>query len=460
MFIGNIYVQNLPLGDVKTLSPEWLELMRFAIKEGSRIGINVSMFNSPGWSQSGGPWIRPEEAMRYLVSSQNQADGGKTLKIRLPKPRKFFQDVTLLAMSSYPVENKIKPHLSSLPVATEISNLADNDLTTSCKFDNKGAEQIQIDLRFDQPVTKRSLIIYPSNKTFKANCEVFSKQGSKFMLIKQLYFDRFDKRVSSGPEPFAPLVFSLNETVSSAYRIILKDIPAQFELNEIILSSQPKLENFPEKLLNKMLSTSTPNWYAYMWDNQAQTKTEGIIPVNQIINISNYLKGDTLTWNAPKGSWDIVRIGMTTTGMTNGPATPSAVGLEIDKMNKRSLQYHYDSFVGRIVNGLSKEEKKSFRRVIADSYETGPQNWTDDLRPLFRETYGYDPLPWLAVLTGNIIESVDLSNRFLWDLRRLIADRVASEYVGGMKEICEKKRNRVMARELRMEWFSLGVPEI
>lgn len=438
VFIGNIYIKGLLLGDIKTLSPEWLQLMQFAIKEGSRIGINVSMFNSAGWSQSGGPWIRPEEAMRYLVSSQTQVEGGQVLKMKLPKPREFFQDVALLAMPIYPCEKKNKPFLSSVPNATELPALVDNDISTSCKFENKRDEQIQIDIRFDSAVTKRSLILFPSNKTFKVNCEVYSKNGSEFRLIKKLYFDRIDKRMSSGPEPFAPLVFSLNETVALEYRIILRDIPERFELNEIIFSSRPKLENYPEKLLNKMLSTSTPNWYAYMWDNQEQNNTNGIIPVNQITNISNFLNGDTLTWKAPKGSWEIIRIGMTTTGMTNGPAPASSVGLEIDKMNKRSLQYHYDSFVGKIVNGLSKEERKSFRRVIADSYETGPQNWTDDLRPIFMETYGYDPLPWLAVLTGNIIESVDLSNRFLWDLRRLVADRVASEYVGGMKEVCEK----------------------
>jgi hypothetical protein len=66
----------------------------------------------------------------------------------------------------------------------------------------------------------------------------------------------------------------------------------------------------------------------------------------------------------------------------------------------------------------------------------GSQNWTDELAPVFRDRYGYDPLPWLPVLTGRVVGSADQSDRFLWDLRRLVADRIATEYVGGLRDLC------------------------
>jgi hypothetical protein len=72
------------------------------------------------------------------------------------------------------------------------------------------------------------------------------------------------------------------------------------------------------------------------------------------------------------------------------------------------------------------------------SYETGSQNWTDDFGQTFKENYNYDPKPYLPVLTGTIVNSVEESNRFLWDLRRLIADKVAYDYVGGLRELCEE----------------------
>ncbi len=56
----------------------------------------------------------------------------------------------------------------------------------------------------------------------------------------------------------------------------------------------------------------------------------------------------------------------------------------------------------------------------------------------FKEKYRYDPLPFLPVMQGNVVGDVEQSDRFLWDLRRLIADRVAYDYVGGLREISHK----------------------
>jgi len=81
---------------------------------------------------------------------------------------------------------------------------------------------------------------------------------------------------------------------------------------------------------------------------------------------------------------------------------------------------------------------RTFRIVVEDSYETGGQNWTDGLAEKFTERYGYSPLPYLPVLQGIPVGSNEMSDRFLWDLRRLVADMIAYEYVGGLKEISNK----------------------
>jgi hypothetical protein len=84
-------------------------------------------------------------------------------------------------------------------------------------------------------------------------------------------------------------------------------------------------------------------------------------------------------------------------------------------------------------------DRKAFKYVIADSYERGSQNWTDGFAEIFQKRYGYDPKPWLPVLTGRVVESPEKSDRFLWDLRRLVADRVATEYVGGLRDLSHEK---------------------
>ena len=43
----------------------------------------------------------------------------------------------------------------------------------------------------------------------------------------------------------------------------------------------------------------------------------------------------------------------------------------------------------------------------------------------FTRRRGYDPRPWLPVLTGRVVESAEASDRFLWDFRRTLADMLA-----------------------------------
>ncbi len=137
----------------------------------------------------------------------------------------------------------------------------------------------------------------------------------------------------------------------------------------------------------------------------------------------------------PQGEWVILRMGMSPTGTKNAPASPEGQGLEVDKMNRAAARAHFDAYIGELLRRMPAEDRRAFKHVVADSYEMGSQNWTDGFDARFRAQFGYDPTPWLPVLTGRIVESADASERFLWDMRRMVADGVAYEYVGGLREI-------------------------
>ena len=47
--------------------------MHTALKTATELDIEIDIFNCPGWNQSGCPWIEPEQAMRYLMSSGLQS---------------------------------------------------------------------------------------------------------------------------------------------------------------------------------------------------------------------------------------------------------------------------------------------------------------------------------------------------------------------------------------------------
>ena len=89
-----------PQGPVEYLSEEWLKLFQHAASEAKRLGMELSFHNGPGWSSSGGPWIKPEDAMQTVTWSEQQVEGGRTVCLVLPKPKmrhEYYRDIAVLA---------------------------------------------------------------------------------------------------------------------------------------------------------------------------------------------------------------------------------------------------------------------------------------------------------------------------------------------------------------------------
>ena len=63
-------------GAVKSLSPEWYGMVNWAGREADRLGLSLSFHNCPGWSSSGGPWIKPENAMKMMCWTETVVTGG------------------------------------------------------------------------------------------------------------------------------------------------------------------------------------------------------------------------------------------------------------------------------------------------------------------------------------------------------------------------------------------------
>ena len=185
-----------------------------------------------------------------------------------------------------------------------------------------------------------------------------------------------------------------------------------------------------------MHQTPLPYWHDYLWDEQPDVTSYKMAQPNEILDISGYMDDQgLLTWDVPEGEWIIMRTGMTPTGVTNSPASPEGTGLEVDKMSKEHVASHFDAYLGMILERIPADDRKTLKVAVQDSYETGGQNFTDDFLKEFQKRYGYDPVPFLPVFKGHIIGSPDLSDRFLWDVRRFVADKISYDYVGGLRKI-------------------------
>ncbi len=81
------------------MSPAWMELYKHAVKEADRLGIELSVNVQSGWNP-GAPSITPEFAMKKIVWSEVDVQGGKKLSINLPKPevKLWYGDIMVQAV--------------------------------------------------------------------------------------------------------------------------------------------------------------------------------------------------------------------------------------------------------------------------------------------------------------------------------------------------------------------------
>ncbi|MDZ7605630.1 MAG: glycosyl hydrolase [Cyclobacteriaceae bacterium] len=442
-FIGNINPPEVD-GPVPILSDYWWECMVHAVNEGKRIGVDIGTFNSPGWSQSGGPWVKPEMAMRHMVYAEIKVKGPGKVQVQLPQPGKQFQDVNVMAFPAVQAEkttlSNANSKISSNPEMDNISNLMDGDTTTVAYFLRDGGDYT-IDIKSEKTITARSIQLFPGKQRIKCNCELYALVDGKYNLEKTFEFDRSNMAVNVGPDVYGPVSIALPGIASSAFRLVCRSVNNQWNaksgFSEIAISEAPVLEHYVEKKLGKMFPSPLPEWNSYIWENQENVELDDLkIKAGNVIDISDKMDaGGILTWEVPEGEWTVMRFGMTPTGTKNSPSAPQGKGYEIDKASEEIARFHFDNYVGALLSRIPEESKCALKYVVADSYEQGSQNWTDNFEKTFNDKYGYSARKYLPVFAGRIVNSVEESNRFLWDLRRLVADEIAYEYVGGLRKI-------------------------
>ena len=439
-FIGNMGNTETARGKVRLMSDEWWKVLHAALKRATELNIEIGIFNSPGWSQSGGVWVKPDQAMRYLASSELRVQGPFSLDKKLDVPVEPFQDVKVIA---YPepkddqlILNTKNASITSSPNVNGLPVLFDQDKNTGINFPER--EDFILDFKSNKPFTARSISVTVAEQSMdkKAELQVQDENGG-FHTISVFQINRGNTSVNCGFIPYAPVVISFPAVTATFFRLIIKDPEKYHKLAEVELATAPRVERYAGKSLAKMYSSPTPYWKEYQWRQQPEPDDNSlVIDASEVIDITKYLSEDgRLKWNVPEGKWVIRRMGMTPTGTKNGPSFPDDSGLEIDKMSKQHIREHFDAFIGEILKRIPEADRQTFKVVVMDSYERGGQDFTDDFLENFKERYGYDALPYLPVFDGYVVNSEKASDGFLWDVRRMVADKIAYDYVGGLREV-------------------------
>ncbi len=426
-----------PKGPARFLSPRWRELIQHMVREATRLGITLSMNNDGGYSGSGGPWITPDLSMQVMVWSETTLEGPQRFTGRLPQPKTvqdYYRDIALLAFPTPPAESvRMAERSPTLTYGLErksfdATKLLDGNPATVVLLPPPEADQPQyLNIDFPEPFTAQALTIAldPCNSEITGTLEA-SDDGQHFQTVHAF---RLRWPVSSVNFPaitsrhFRIAIKGPSEEVDWLFREFAKGFP----LGEVELHSGLRIEDIAGKA-------------AYIreevFSGEPALTPEMVVRRDQILDLSNRPDREgRLTWEVPAGKWTVLRIGHTSTGKMNHPAPQESLGLECDKLSKKAIEVQFAGLMGKLLEDQAAIGGRALAMTHIDSWEVGAQNWTPGFREEFQKRRGYDLLPYLAVLTGRAVESREISERFLWDLRRTVGDLLIDNYAAHLREI-------------------------
>ena len=89
---------------VRTMTPEWWGMIRYAMQEAVRLGLKLGMNSCDGFTAAGGPWITPEMSMQKVVWADTIVAGGQLFRGQLPQPEKirdYYEDIAVFAYPAH-----------------------------------------------------------------------------------------------------------------------------------------------------------------------------------------------------------------------------------------------------------------------------------------------------------------------------------------------------------------------
>lgn len=446
------------------MTPEWKEAFGYAAHLADSLDMEMSVACSPGWSFTGGPWVEGKDGMKKLVWREIRVKGGDNSEITLPEPYKtigkfqniplsanaedgFYADIAVLAYKLPDSDkdiNELNPKVTSSGGNFTLSQLTDGDLGLSVPLPPGKDGQAWIQYEYAQPQTVKAVTIADGRERGQWAMPVLeinkyleaSDDGVNFRKIADIPTSSAPEATESVPETkakFFRVVFDNQTGSKNPYAAMfgLKDETVFVPINiaEVVLHSAARINHYEEKAA----FAAPADLYLYDTENAGGDA----VVAEEVIDITDKVNGDKLTWDIPEGNWKIVRFGYSQTGKKNNPAPPEATGFEIDKMDADAVDRYFDHYIGTYKDAAGENWGKTVKYFMTDSYESEQENWTPLMAQEFEKRRGYKLMPWMPALTGQIVESAEKSEKFLRDWRKTLGELVVENLYERIDKIVE-----------------------
>lgn len=444
----------VPEGPVGFGTEAHFEMLEHAAREAERLGLQIALHNADSWSGSGGPWITPELSMQTLTWTDLRVAGPGPVTACLPLPEHqmdYYRDLAVFAVACPPdagtADSMEGARLRSNREIADAEALLRPYPATSTGAPQPvqiGRDPVWFEIELQEPATIRSLEIRGPGGQFP-DCRILAQDASgEWVLLRETEAE-FWAFGGSNHE-----VFRLPPTRTQRLRVELSGTH-RFALGGLRASDLDPIEDWPGKGGYVGFCEFDP---AALLDPETDAAPE-------IIDLTEALGPDgSLDWEAPPGVWRIVRLGHTTTGRHNAPATRLGYGLECDKMSKEALEHHFDAYLAECIERFGDVAGSTVAWSLVDSWEVGTQNWTPRLPEEFRERRGYAMEPFLPVFAGAVVGSRAESERFLWDFRLTVSELVADHYYGHHARLAREHGMRFAAEPYTVGASSMGFDQL
>ncbi|WP_316767331.1 glycosyl hydrolase [Pedobacter frigiditerrae] len=447
---------------VEQLTPEWWEMVKFAMDEAKRLDLKLGMHVSDGFALAGGPWITPELSMQKVVSSKITVNASDT-KIKLPQPETkegYYKDIAVYA---YP--SPIGTNQSTRTIIPKITASNGADASGLVKQGNKqnfgSSEPLYIQYEFEKPFTCRTVKIKVSGNNYQAQrlkIEV-SNDGKTFRSIGRLEPPRHGWQDTD-----EDVTHSIVPTTAKIFRFVYDKTgsePGSEDLDAAKWKPSLKLVNlelFAEAQINQFEGKNGSIWRISKKTTNEQLPNNLCVSLNKMINLTAKLKADgSLDWKVPAGNWTILRVGHTSTGQTNATGG-AAIGLEVDKFNSTAVKLQFNKWYGEALKrGGPEIASKVLSMFHVDSWECGSQNWSSNFKAEFLKRRGYDLTPYLPIMTGLPVQSASVSESFLYDVRKTISELVVDQFYKTLAALAKEKGVTFTAESIAPTMMSDGL---
>ena len=364
MFDGSLGTPQFVDKRLVWMTPEWKHAFHHAGDEAARLHLEMAMAASGGWSETAGPWVKPEQAMKKIVWSETRVKGpshfsgvlqhpptnnGKFQDMPLPPDLNFptatglpgekpmpprpspAPDPTFYADSkvvAYRLPEDEIPMADAHPSVTTSDPSADVALLTDGVFGKaatvrakEGESQIWVRLEFPQPYRAQAVTLAAGGVAMFSGGAIpygevlSSDDGTHWQTLANL----------PGPEQatggFPVETYSFPETTSRFYRIVL--YPPAPSPSLIAMAKELGI-TIPPGHSVRLAEVEFSGPRVDHWQGKAAygnttefsrigtprvAEREAVLP-QDVIDLTAKMRPDrTLAWDVPAGRWAILRLG-------------------------------------------------------------------------------------------------------------------------------------------------------